>query len=78
MTEILIFVLSLLTFISLSTAIAIGAAYLKLKAQFKARPESRELQECLMDLMAGQAIVKVSRIDPTDVLIRARSRGELG
>lgn len=40
----------------------------------KPRSESVELHEFLVDLMGGTGLVKVSRIAPGDMLIRARAR----
>lgn len=39
--------------------------------QRKARPEAYEVGELLQDLLAGQALVKVQRVAPTDVFVRS-------
>ncbi len=61
--------------IVLNIATAALAAYLWRKAKLPSdRPESIELQEFMMDLMAGQALILVKRIAPTDIVIRARRK----
>ena len=49
--------------------------YLWRKAKLiKSRPESMELDEFLMDLLAGGGLVHVKRIAPTDIVLRARRK----
>lgn len=35
------------------------------------KPESMELQEFLMDLRTGWAVLSVKRVDPNDIMIRS-------
>ena len=40
----------------------------------KIRKNSIEANELLLDLMRGDALVRVSRVDPSDILLRSRQR----
>ena len=56
---------------NLVLAIITMRLYLKLKS-VKARPESVELQEFLMDLLSGGGLVHVKRVASADVVMRVR------
>lgn len=44
---------------------------LKSKKQKKKTSDSRELQEFMLDLMHGEGLVKVTRINTSDVFLRS-------
>lgn len=41
------------------------------KKQTRTQPQSIELQEFLVDLMSGTAMVAVARVDPNNILLRS-------
>jgi hypothetical protein len=49
--------------------------YFKLKASQKQRENSSELQLFIGDLMLGNGLVRVSRIDPNDIFLRSPRNG---
>lgn len=59
-------------FISLvATNIISAYFYFRLKNKTKQAPKSYELQLFLHDIMRGDGIVRVSRIDPNDIFLRS-------
>lgn len=42
-----------------------------LRSQRKRRPKSIEAEELLGDLLQGEAVLRIHRISPTDVLLRS-------
>ena len=47
---------------------------LYIKERKKPRPDSREVSDLMLDLLAGDALIKVTRISPTDVFLRSPTR----
>lgn len=58
--------------IALNIVTALTAAYFFRKSRRGPRKDSVELQEFIRNLMAGEAIVRVSVIDPANLLLRTR------
>lgn len=60
-------------FSSVFTASVILNAILfyNLKTKSKGAPKSMELKEFLSDLASGDGLIRVTRVDPSDVLIRS-------
>lgn len=69
-----IYLLSLTNVISIALLVALYQKNQKLKATLNARPESVELQEFLLDLMTGTSLVKISRVDSTNIVLRTKNR----
>jgi len=62
----------LLSWLALSVSLNV---YLILRLRRKPpKPQSLELQEFLGDLLSGPGIVAVSRIDPSNILLRSPKR----
>lgn len=40
--------------------------------KIKRRPDSYELQEFMSDMINGEGLVRITRVSPVDVVIRAR------
>ena len=57
--------------LSISLNIALTIAYVSERRRNKKRKETIDAQDLLMDLMAGEALVRVTRISPTDVFLRS-------
>lgn len=45
--------------------------FYQFKLKIKQRPETLELQQFMLDLLQGSALVKVSRISPADIMLRS-------
>lgn len=45
--------------------------YFQFQRRNKDAPKSYELREFIADLMQGDALVRVTRVDPADVLLRS-------
>lgn len=61
--------------ISLALNIFLVFTYYRVKKAVRTRQNSLELNEFLMDLLAGEALIKVSRVSPTDVFLRSPRNG---
>jgi hypothetical protein len=60
---------------SLAVSLAGNALLLsRLKQDKRKKTESIELQDFLMDLRTGWAVLSVKRIDPNDIIIRSPRR----
>ena len=55
----------------LSSNIITIVLFYREKNKQKQRPESVELQEFLIDLLNGNSLIKVSRINSADILVRS-------
>lgn len=49
--------------------------FITTKRRQKSRRDSREAEELLLDLLAGESLIKISRISPTDVFLRSPRNG---
>jgi len=57
--------------ILLLTNFTIFFLYLRHQKKIRARKESIELSEFMLDLLHGDGLVKVSRVNPSDVMLRS-------
>lgn len=64
-----IYYLGTIVVLSISNAV-VYLRYIKAKKRSN-KTESAELSEFLVDLMQGDGLVKISRISPSDILLRS-------
>ncbi len=57
--------------VSLICNAALLFLYLRELNKTKTKKDTRDAQDLLMDLMAGEALVRVTRISPSDVFLRS-------
>lgn len=68
MIENLIYIFFLLSF---ALNIILTYLWIKTKKSKHQLKDSRELQEFLVDLLQGDGLIKVSRVNPQDILLRS-------
>lgn len=47
------------------------ALYFRAKKQKHKRSDSRELQEFMLDLMQGDGLIRITRVNPSDIFLRS-------
>ena len=67
----LYFLIYIILFISVLFNIILIILYFKTPKDKLKNKESKELQDFMIDLMQGEGLVKVTRVDPSNVLLRS-------